>query len=224
MYQKIDVNELKEISKQILKGISLKDNFSEIKTLAAFTLTFKDKKTLCAVVVLNANTLEVLEEKEAITDELMPYSPNFVAFREGPAIVQALKELSNKPDLLLIDGIGALIPNKVGTASYVGVLTNRPCLAVSKSLILGNLEEDKIMFKGEVKGIALRTKEFANPVYLTIGHSVSLQSAQELMKKWINPEFKMPYPLHLAHKLLLKMKKGSEELVGQEKIAVGQQV
>ncbi len=212
MYAKIDFNELKEIQKQILKGISLRDTSTEFKTVAAFTLTFKERKTLCAAVVVNLETKEVLEEKQTITEELMPYSPNFVAFREGPAIMQTLKELTIKPDLLLIEGIGVLLTNKVGTASYVAVLSNKPCIAVSKTLILGRLDEERILVHNEVKGFALKTKEFANPVYLTIGGNISLETALAVIKKCVNREFKMPYPLHLAHKALLELKRKTSEV------------
>ena len=224
MYTKIDFKELKEIQKQILKGVSLKDSGTEIKCIAAVSLTSKEKKMLCAVVVLDVETLSVLEEKQTVTDELMQYSPNFVAFREGPSIVQTLKELEIKPDVILIEGIGALLPYKVGTASYVGVLMNKPCLGVSKTLILGRLEEDKILVKEKECGFALKTKEFANPVYVTLGHNLSLENARLLMSKLINPEFKMPYQLHLSHKALLKLKKDTgASPVETGKIAVEQE-
>ena len=208
MHNQIDFKELKEIQKQIVKGISLNDNFSEIKKIAAFSLTSKDKKMLCAAVVLDAETMEVLEEKEIITDELMQYSPVFVAFREGPAIMEVLKELEQKPDLILVEGFGALQQFKVGTASYIGVLANKPCIGVAKNLMFGRLEEEKIVVNNEVKGFALRIKEFANPVYITPGQNISVETAQSVMSKLVNPEFKMPYPLHLAHKNLIRLKKG----------------
>lgn len=225
MYKQVDFTELKEIQKQILKGISPKDSTTEIKTLAAFSLTSKEKKMLCVCVVFDANTLQILEEKESISDELLPYSPNFVAFREGPAIVLLLKELEHKPDVILLEGFGSLIPHKVGTANYVGVLTNKPCVAVADSLIFGRLEEEKIMVNNDQKGVALKTKEFANPVYLTLGHNLSLDTAQNLVKKWINTEYKMPYPLYIAHKNLVKLKKslGKTENVSLNKESIGQE-
>src|SRR3989344_4402704 len=154
MYQQIDFKELKEIEKQIAKGIDLKDNFPEIKIVAAFCVTFREKKAICAAVVLDHNTLEIIEKKEVTTEEILPYSPGTVAFREGPAILTCLKKLTNKPDLLVIEGFGALHPFRVGTASYVGVLSNKPSIGVSDTLMLGGLEEDKIMLNNTLRGFA----------------------------------------------------------------------
>ena len=172
--------------------------------------------------IVDADSLGVIEQRETVTEEPMPYSPRVVAFREGPPILQTLKEFEKKPDLILVEGFGSLHPMKVGLGNYVGVLSNKPCVAVAKELIFGGLEEDKIMVNDKVSGFAMKTKEFANPVYMTPGHNISLETAKVLVKKWINPEFKMPYPLHVARKYLVKLKKagaieiGTGEMAGQE--------
>lgn len=207
MYQKIDFNELKKIEKEILKGISLKDSISEINKIAAFDIGFSGTKVICSAIVFDFETMNVIEEKTKVSDELMPYSPNMVAFREGPAIIDLYRELENTPDILIIDGNGSLHPNKVGVASYVGVILNKPAIGIVKELVYGNLDEDKIIFNNEIKGYAIKAKEFANPVFITSGHKVSIEKAIEIVKKTVVSEFKLPLPMHLAHKLTNKIKK-----------------
>lgn len=206
MYQKINFSELKEIEKQVLKGISLKDSEIVVKKAAAFDIGFSGNKVVCSAIVFDFETLEIVEEKSKVSEELMPYSPNLIAFREGPAIIDLYRELENKPDILIVDGHGALHPNKVGVASYVGVLLNKPTIGVSKELVYGNLDEDKIMFNNEIKGYAIKAKEFANPVYITAGHGLSIDKSVEIVKKTVVPEFKLPLPMHLAHKMTNRIK------------------
>ncbi len=207
MKSSIDFKELKEIEKKILEGIKLEDSFSDPKTIAAFDVGYIGNKYKCAAVVMNMETKEVIEKKEIEGEEVMPYSPKFVAFREGPVIVNACRSLENKPEVLMVKGIGALHPKKVGLASYVGVILNKPCFGVSKELAFGILEEDRIMFHNELKGIALKAKPYANPVYISPGHKVTLSTAVDITKKLTDEKYKLPLPLHLAHKFVYKLKK-----------------
>ncbi len=137
----------------------------------------------------------------------MPYSPSMVAFREGPAVIDAYRTLENKPDVLIVKGEGVVRPLRVGLASYVGVILNKPCIGVAKELMHGRLDEDKLVFDGEIRGIAIKTKEFANPVYVTPGHNINLDTAVEIIKKGSIEPYKLPLPLHLAHKYVNKSKK-----------------
>ena len=204
---KIDFIELKRIEKDVLKGVSIKDVLTEIKTIAAFDIGFSGTKVICSCVVFNYPSMEVIEEKHTISEELMPYSPNLIAFREGPPITDLYRDLENNPDILIVDGFGVLHPSKAGVASYVGVLLNKPVIGISKELIYGNLDEDKVMFNNELKGYAVKAKEFARPVFITPGHNITAEKAVELIKNTVVAEFKLPLPLHLAHKKTNKIKK-----------------
>jgi len=207
MKNSVDIKELKEVEKNILKGIKLDDSFQDIKIVAGFDIAYIDKKYRCMAVVLDFKTLKEIEVKEVEGDEVMPYSPTLSAFREGPPILDAYRSLQNKPDLLLIKGNGALSKNKVGLASYVGVLVNKPSIGVAKELTFGKLDEDRIVVEGEVRGMGIKAKEFANPIYVSPGHNISLESSVKLIKKMMIGQYKMPLILHLAHKYVNKLKK-----------------
>lgn len=206
-----DFIELKRIEKDVLKGVSIKDTINEIKTIAAFDIGFSGTKVICSAIVFEYPSLKILEEKHTISEELMPYSPNLIAFREGPPITELYKELENKPDVLIVDGFGVLHPAKAGVASYVGVLLNKPVIGVAKELIYGNLDEDKVMFNNELKGYAIKIKEFARPVFITPGHNITAERAVDIVKNMVVAEYKLPLPLHLAHKNTNKIKKELKE-------------
>ncbi len=203
----VDFKELKEIEKRILKGIKLENAFSSVKTVVAFDIAYNNNKYYCVAVVLDLETQKEIEIKQVSGEEIMTYSPNMIAFREGPVILDAFRELENKPDVLIVKGMGAINPKKVGLASYVGVITNKPCIGVAKELIYGRLEEDKVIFDGLKKGLAIKTKEFANPVYVSPGHGIDLESAVDVVSGLVDSNYKMPLPLHLAHKYVNKLKK-----------------
>lgn len=203
----VNLMELKEIEKRILNGINLNDNILNLKTIAAFDITYIGKRYSCVSVVLDLGSKEEIEKKVVTGDEIIPYSPNLVAFREGPVIIEAYRSLGKKPDVLIVKGSGAIHPNKVSLASYVGVILNKPCIGVSKELMFGKLEEDSIIFNGKLKGLAIKTKQFANPIYIIPGHNISIQTSVGIIKKIIDEQYKLPLPLHLAHKYANKIKK-----------------
>jgi len=202
----INFSELKEIEKRILEGIKLEDSFSDHKTIAAFDVGYIGNKYVCAAVVIDIKSKEIIERNQIDGEEVMPYSPNLAAFREGPVIVNAFRSLNNRPEILMVKGMGVIHPKKAGLASYVGVMRNKSCFGVSKELAFGTLEEDKVMFNNEIKGIALKAKPYAKPVYITPGHNITLNTSVEITKKLIDGQYKLPIPLHLAHKLVNKLK------------------
>lgn len=208
----VDFKELKNVEKKILEGIKLEDNFSAAKTIGAFDIAYINHTYKCVAVVLNIETKEIIEETESEGEEVMPYSPNLTPFREGSAIVSTYRKIKNKPDILMVKGMGAVHSKRIGLANYVGVILNKPCIGVSKELAYGRLEEERIMFDGVLKGIAIKVKPYSNPVFVSPGHNISLNASVEITKKVIDEQYKMPLPLHLAHKHLNKLKKnGAKE-------------
>ena len=115
---KIEMDKLKETQKKIAQKVSIKDSFkiSDIKTVAGFDIAYHDKKVICAGVVVDYKTLEVIDKRYTISEEKFPYIPGFLMFREGPAIIETYSELKEKPDVIMIDGGGILHPRKSGIA------------------------------------------------------------------------------------------------------------
>lgn len=221
----IEFDKLKETQKKIADKVVLKDSLKadDIKIIAGFDLAYYDKKVICAAVVLDFKTMDVLEKKYNVSEEKFPYIANFLMFREGPPIIEVYHDLETVPDILLIDGGGILHPLKSGVASYVGVSLDKPTIGVTKKLLLGEVLEGKVYVEKdtkdgkvkEVRGERVETKLGSRPLFVSPGHKIRLSTAVEIVKKCIRSNHKLPEPLRLAHRyadhvreeLLLKEKK-----------------
>lgn len=207
---KLDLDKLKETQKKVAGKIIIKDSLKvdKIKTIAGFDIAYHNKKAICAAVVLDFKTLNILEKKYTVSEERFPYIPGFLMFREGPPIVETFQDLKTEVDVLMIDGGGILHPLKSGVASYVGVSLDKPTVGVTKKLLLGEAMEGKIYVEKdtvdgkikEVRGERVETKIGARPIFVSPGHKMTVKTSVEVVKKCMQGNHKLPEPLRLAHK------------------------
>lgn len=161
-----------------------------------------------AAVVLDAATLDLAESATADLEVRFPYVPGLLAFREAPAALAALERLSSPPDLLLVDGHGLAHPRRFGLACFLGVHLELPTIGVGKSLLVGEhapLPEERgayreIMHRGEVVGAAVRTRAGVRPVYVSVGHLLTLETAIDWVLR-CTPRYRLPEPLRRADAL-----------------------
>ncbi|KAF1688112.1 deoxyribonuclease V [Pseudoxanthomonas broegbernensis] len=196
---------------QLAAQVNLDDGFvTPLRTLAGFDVGFEDQGavTRAAVVLLDARTLQPLESHVARVPTAMPYVPGLLSFRELPALLGALAMLSHAPDLAVIDGQGIAHPRRLGIAAHFGVATGLPSLGVGKSVLVGRCEEpgpergdrSPLLHRGEQIGWALRSKPRCNPLIVSPGHRVSLDTAAELVMRWL-AGYRLPEPTRLADRL-----------------------
>jgi len=161
-----------------------------------------------AVAVLSFPDLKTADQVVARRPASFPYIPGLLSFREIPALLDALARLGALPDLLLCDGQGLAHPRRFGLACHLGVLTGIPSIGVAKSLLVGEhgpLPPARgswrpLVHKGEVVGAALRTRTGVTPVYVSIGHKVSLATAIDYVLA-CSPNFRLPETTRAAHRL-----------------------
>jgi deoxyribonuclease V len=118
-----------------------------------------------------------------------PYVPGLLSFREIPAILKALEQLKQIPDVLICDGQGLAHPRRLGIACHLGVLTGVPSIGVAKKRLIGEHEAVpdqrgawvSLYDQGEVIGAVLRTRQGVKPVFVSIGHKVDLPFAIDLV-------------------------------------------
>lgn len=154
-------------------------------------VAYDDERDLvaAAAVVLDARTLEVVEEATAVGRVSFPYVPGLLAFREVPTVLAALESLDAAPGLLVCDGYGRAHPRRFGLASHLGVLTGLPSIGVAKNPFTFTYEQpgprrgdfsplvaDDAEGR-EVVGRALRTRDGVKPVFVSAGHRVGLETA-----------------------------------------------
>lgn len=202
MVEKFSFGKLKDMQAQVATQVILEDGIrpEDIKYIAGFDVAYKGDKCVCAAVVLDYKTLQVIEKKVTITKVPMNYVPGFLAFREGPPICQAYYDLESEPDVILVDGHGIAHPMKSGLAVFVGVELGKPCIGVAKGLLVGEAKDDNIVLEGEFVGKLVKTKEHANPLYVSPGNMISIETSAEIVKHCVVPPHKSPEPLHMAHR------------------------
>ncbi|MEU9644813.1 endonuclease V [Streptomyces sp. NPDC048188] len=138
-----------------------------------------------AAVVLDAATLAVVAEATAVGRVSFPYVPGLLAFREVPTVLAALEALPCPPGLVVCDGYGLAHPRRFGLASHLGVLTDLPTIGVAKNPFAFTHDDPDAprgstspLFDGaEEVGRAVRTRDGVKPVFVSVGHRVSLGNA-----------------------------------------------
>lgn len=163
-----------------------------IKYVAGVDVAYNEEenKMVGAVVVLDAETLEVVEQAYHFMEIVFPYVPGLFSFREIPPLLKAIEKLEIKPDLIVCDGHGIAHPKGVGLASHLGVKLDIPTIGCAKKRLVGVYDKSKVglergsvqdlILEDKVIGIALRTQEDVKPMFVSIGHKVNLETA----KKW----------------------------------------
>lgn len=157
------------------------------RTVAGLDVAYAESgdRLAAAVVVLDAGTLDVVDEAVVIGRAAFDYVPGLFAFRELPALLKAIDQLSAAPDLLVCDGHGLAHPRRFGLACHVGVLTGIPALGVGKTPLVGRWEEparsrgawSDLVDGGDVVGRVLRTQDGVKPVFVSVGHRIGVDTA-----------------------------------------------
>jgi len=202
---KINLEKLKEEQKKLSKEVKLKEDFDKINFIAGNCCLYTFDRIIAGIVVCDFKTMKVVDRAYVVGKVEFPYIPGFLAYREAPFIIKAYEKLKQKPDLMLVAGNGVLHPRKFGLASHLGIALDLATIGVAKALLCGTVREDSIYLDKDVVGKLLKTKEFSKPIYVSVGHKISLSKALEIVKKCLKGH-KLPEPLHLTHKFCVKIR------------------
>jgi deoxyribonuclease V len=177
-----------------------------IRLVAGVDVSVKDDVSRSAVVVLRYPELDVIETVTADRPTTFPYVPGLLSFREGAVILDALRRLESTPDVFVFDGQGTIHPRRIGIACHVGLFLDAPAVGCGKSLLTGRHAEvpaEKgswvpVVDRGETIGVALRTRTNVKPVYVSVGHRATLETARELVLR-CTTRYRLPEPTRAAH-------------------------
>jgi deoxyribonuclease V len=203
----LDIERLKEEQKKLSRKLILNDDFSEICTLAGCEIVFTKDEMIAVVVLLDYKTLSVIDKKYFITKPKIPYISLFQSYREIPAVIEAIGLLTKKPDMIIYDGCGILHPIKMGCAAHLGLLLDTPTIGVSKKYGVGTLKGGVVYVDDEKRAVEIRTKEHANPLYISPGHRICLKTSEEMVRLCLRDGCKLPEPLRIAHNFGVYLKK-----------------
>lgn len=213
----LSAKEAVQLQKELAARVVVEDYFSEpIQTVAGIDLGYDAETDTCRAVaaVLKFPELELIETAEAVMPIQFPYVPGLLSFRETPVAIEALKKLQTPPDLILCDGQGIAHPRKFGIACHIGLIADIPTIGVAKSLLVGkfkNLGEKRgstadLIYKNEKIGVALRTRDGVQPVYVSNGHRISLKTAINYVLQ-CTPKYRLPETTRVADNLASFRKK-----------------
>jgi len=162
-----------------------------------------------AVIVLSYPKMEPIEQSVVQQSVAFPYVPGLLSFREIPVLLPAFAALQAVPDLLVVDGQGWAHPRRLGLASHLGLLLDIPTIGCAKSKLIGEfgpLGEQRGSVEylrdgrcdGEIIGAAVRTRAGTKPVFVSVGHRISLDAAIDWTLR-LAPAYRVPAPTRLAH-------------------------
>ena len=170
----------------------------------------KDESVVAgAVAVIDpAEDCRVVETATATRPVEFPYVPGLLAFREIPALLDALARLARRPQVLVCDGYGVAHPRRFGLACHLGLLTALPTFGVAKTAFIGSFDEPgpergdwaPLTDGGEVIGRVLRTQPGVKPVFVSVGHLIGLDEATALALR-LAPRYRLPETTRQADSL-----------------------
>jgi len=193
------------------------------QVVAGIDVGVKNGESRSAVVLLSLPELEPVEAVTASRPAAYSYIPGLLAFREGPVILDAMEKLTTVPDVMIFDAHGMAHPLLLGLATHLGVLLDVPSVGCAKSRLCGNYQEpgeergswsylydDGASGRGagehrsnqrrKVIGAVVRTRDGVNPVFVSIGHRVDLDSAIALILTCA-PRYRLPETTRWAHRV-----------------------
>lgn len=171
------------------------------------------------VVVLEADSLQLVGQSTARVALGFPYVPGLLSFRELPVLAEAWARLEPRPDVLIFDGQGTAHPRRFGLACHGGLLFGVPSIGCAKSLLVGRhgpLGEQRgavapLVHQGEVVGMAVRTRTGTRPVYVSPGHLMDLDTAVHLVLRACS-RYREPETTRHAHRLVGALRQGPQTL------------
>lgn len=189
MHRPMDLAALKDQQRILATQVIREDKFAKSppSLIAGADVGFEQggEVTRAAMVLLHYPSLQLVEYQIARIATVMPYIPGFLSFRESPALLAAWEALSQRPDLVLVDGQGISHPRRLGIASHFGLLVDVPTIGVAKKRLCGHYQDlgaepgsqQPLLDRGEPLGWVWRSKKRCHPLFISPGHRVSLDSA-----------------------------------------------
>jgi deoxyribonuclease V len=171
------------------------------------SVTRKEDIAFAAVVVMEYESLRIVEKVVEAVPISFPYIPGLLAFREGPPIIAALKKIDRSPDLLIFDGHGICHPRGMGIASLMGLVVGKPSIGCAKSHFYGEFAPPSscrgawspVRTEGGTQiGMVLRTRDGKAPVFVSPGHMTDFTDCRKIILH-LAPRYRLPEPMRAAH-------------------------
>lgn len=204
----VSLNEARRLQDGLAARVSRKEEVTVPRFVAGVDVSAgrSSKMSMAAVVVLSYPEMSPVEIEVAQGELGFAYIPGLLSFREMPLALKAFEKLQIIPGLVIVDGQGIAHPRRLGIASHLGLFLNIPTIGCAKSLLIGTYEmpDDlqgsytEVVDRGEIIAAALKTKTHVKPVFVSVGHKVSLKWAIHGVLSCCRG-YRLPEPTRLAH-------------------------
>ncbi|QOG88936.1 endonuclease V [Flavobacterium columnare] len=174
---------------QIGKTINEDQLPTDIQFIGGVTVAYHDitQKIVAVVTVMDVNSQEIVDQAIYIEDKITMHIPDVFGFNETEWAIKAFEKLTIQPQLIFCDGHGIEHPKNMGLATFLGIQLDIPTIGCAKKRLVGYYKKEdlgdkradriELIFDQKVVGKALRTKENTNPIYVSIGHKISLETS-----------------------------------------------
>ena len=215
---RVDTEKMRALQEEMAKQISLDDArpLEEIQLVAGIDIAYHGNEAAAACVVMRVSDMAVVEKRVSFPVIAVPYTPGFLAFREGPAMCALLEQLEQTPDVVLVDGHGISHETKCGLATYIGLKMNIPTIGIAKQLLAGIVKDGRVILRNEHVGWEIVSREHARPIFASPGNRVSLATTKALVEKLLRFPHKMPEPLHIARRMADKKLRAKAFIISSE--------
>jgi deoxyribonuclease V len=216
-YDNLKVTEATAIQNNLRDNIIIRPRDFPVNVIAGADISFNKFSTTvyAGIILLQFPELIPIGYSLVKKEVLFPYVPGYLAFREVPPLMDAWENLPQKPDLLVVDGHGIAHPRRMGIAAHFGVLAQTPTVGCAKKVLCGQYEEpapiqgsnSPLVFKNEVVGAVLRTKNAVKPVFVSPGHLMDVPGTIDIITQCIG-RYRIPEPTRLTHNLVNQFRLG----------------
>ncbi len=205
--------EARALQNELTKRVIREDRLEEpVRFVAGVDMAINENnnKARAAVVLLSYPEMEVVERHIYEEPIRMPYVPGLLSFREAPCVLGAFQQLRQRPQLVMVDGAGIAHPRRIGIASHLGLWLDLPTIGCAKSILTGSYNTAKLgeeagsweplIVRGETIGAAVRTRTRVNPMIISLGHLISLETSIKYVLNCARG-YRLPEPTRQADKL-----------------------
>jgi deoxyribonuclease V len=202
------IAEARGIQERLRRKVTLLPFRGDPGYVAGVDAAFSEERVFAAACLYRYPDLSIVERTHVVRILRFPYVPGYLSFREGPAIIDAIGKLKQRPDVILVDGQGIAHPRGMGIASFLGVLLAIPSIGCAKTRLIGEYREpgkrkgewSELEHNGRMVGAVLRTRDGVRPLFLSPGHRIDIQGCIRIVIN-CSLKYRIPEPLRCADML-----------------------
>lgn len=210
-----DFAELRRLQETLARRVRLEPLHRKPETAAGVDAAYIGDKIIAVAILFDLATLTPVERSFVVARTALPYIPGLLAFREAPHMAEAVRRLSRRPDLLIVDGQGIAHPKRFGLACHLGVELGIPAIGCAKSRLVGKFVEPApecgsrtpLFDRDELVGAVLRTRSSVRAVFISPGHLITLDEAVAMVLR-TTAGFRLPEPQREADRFAAEIKRG----------------